>query len=132
MSKTRIYRIWKGIKARCHNTKDSAWPDYGGRGITVCDRWRDSFESFAKDMGEPAGRATIERIDNSKGYSPENCRWATYKEQARNTRRNRVLTHNGETMCMSAWAEKLNVSPHLIKDRLSLGWSVDKALNVGQ
>jgi hypothetical protein len=89
---------WNGMKARCYNNKNSHYPLYGGRGITICDRWRDSFANFINDMGpRPSKKHTIDRIDNDKGYSPENCRWATSTEQARNRRTKNVSGHTGVT-----------------------------------
>lgn len=81
------YRIYQGMKTRCHNPKAKDYPRYGGRGITVCDRWRESFQNFLDDMGEvPEGNYSIDRVDGSKGYSAENCRWATFYEQHHNKR----------------------------------------------
>jgi len=85
-SGTRTYTIWKGIKKRCLNKKEPAYPKYGGAGITICTRWKDSFALFLEDMGACPDGLTIDRIDGTKGYHPENCRWATYTEQAINTK----------------------------------------------
>ena len=82
------YRIWQGMKERCSYKKHISYKNYGGRGITVCDRWLESFENFLNDMGERPEGLSIDRIDNEKGYSKDNCRWATQKEQTNNTRRN--------------------------------------------
>lgn len=101
------YKVWSAMKGRCNNPNDKKFADYGGRGIRVCDRWK-SFENFLEDMGEAPDGMSIDRVDNNGHYSPENCRWATQKEQARNTRRNIFLTINGETLCAMEWSEKLS------------------------
>lgn len=102
---------------RCFKKKNHKYPDYGGRGITVCDRWLD-FTAFYDDMGERPKGMTIERIDNGGNYEPDNCRWATPKEQANNTRRNRRITFNGETLNLTAWAERLGVTYGVLHWRL--------------
>lgn len=123
------YRAWAAISTRCYNPNDPATHNYAGRGITVCDRWRESFEAFLADMGErPGPEYSIDRIDNSRGYEPENCRWATKKQQARNTRHNVMLTVHGETLCMTEWAERSGVSAATIQKRLRLGWSHEDAV----
>jgi hypothetical protein len=112
---------------RCTNPKNPSFERYGGRGITVCERWRD-FAAFQADMGEPPAGLTLDRKDNDLGYQPENCRWATDAEQTRNTRRNRRLTLDGRTQCMSDWARELGIRQQLISRRLSDGWPVERAL----
>lgn len=129
MSSSALYFIWQGIRDRCFNPNSDSYKNYGERGITMCERWSESFEAFASDMGEPSKGMTIERIDNDGDYSPENCRWASRQEQVRNTRHNRMITFDGQTMCMSEWAEKTGISYSAISQRLNrLGWSVDRAL----
>lgn len=125
------YAAWLGMKRRCYSVKMRAYPLYGGRGITVCDRWRDSFPAFLADMGpRPSPQHSVDRYPNKDGnYEPGNCRWATKGEQSRNTNRNRLVTFRGETLCVTDWAARLGVGKHAISSRLfGLGWSVEKAL----
>ncbi len=129
MAASSEYGIWLGVKKRTGDKNNVAYERYGGRGITMCDRWRDSFETFYKDMGpRPTNRHTLERKDNSMGYAPENCVWATYQEQARNRRSNRILTFRGESMPAIAWAERYGMEDQVLCRRLKKGWSIEKSL----
>lgn len=123
------FEAWSGMRKRCANPNKHDWERYGGRGITVCDRWLNSFQNFLDDMGRrPSKNHSIDRIDNSKGYSPENCRWATRIDQQRNRRSNRMLTHKGQTLCVVAWSEIVGNSSKTILNRLNRGWTVAMAL----
>ena len=104
---TKEYRTWIGINCRCRNKNDARYKDYGERGITVCDRWRHSFENFLEDMGRCPDGLSIDRKDVNGNYEPSNCRWATNEQQANNTRANIKLSFNGETLSVSQWARKL-------------------------
>jgi hypothetical protein len=123
------YRSWSGMLYRCLNQSCSAYKNYGGRGITVCDRWR-KFADFYADMGpRPDGATGIDRIDNDGNYEPGNCRWATDFDQANNKRSNRRLTHADETLTLRAWSARTGLSAPLIHKRIDeLGWSVARAL----
>ena len=123
------WTAWVNMNQRCHQAAYRYYGEYGGRGITVCDDWRNSFSSFLSDMGEkPSAAHSIDRIDNNGNYCPENCRWATRHEQARNTRRNRLLTLNGETMCLAEWVDRVGIHQKTITGRLNRGWSDERAL----
>lgn len=128
-SHTREYDIWTGMKARCHNPQNDGFADYGGRGIVVCARWRDSFEAFLADMGpRPSPRHSIDREDNDGDYEPGNCRWATQREQARNTSRNVWLEYQGERMVVSDWAARYNLTAAVLLSRIRRGWPTERAL----
>jgi hypothetical protein len=121
-----IYSTWRGMMDRCYYPKHRWFSNYGGRGITVCERWK-SFTNFWKDMGErPDGRC-IERIDNNKGYEPGNCRWATRAEQNRNSRRNRILTVLGVTNCFTDLCAFFGIKRATVYKRLQRGMTVDRA-----
>jgi len=125
----RLYSLWCSMHARCSNPTRADYARYGGSGVQVCERWA-SFASFLEDMGpRPTPQHSIDRIDGGLGYAPSNCRWATPTEQQRNRSNNRLLTWNGTTRCVAEWAEVLQLSRELIKDRLAGGWSVDAALS---
>lgn len=129
MSRRKEYRIWRGMKERCLDENSRYFHHYGGRGIFVCERWIDSFENFYADMGPKPPGMSIDRIDNDGPYSPDNCRWATQKEQTRNTRRTRLLTWNGQTLCLSDWSKITGISRKVLKKRLDvLKWSAEKTL----
>jgi hypothetical protein len=123
------YSIWKHMKTRCYNSNYKKYHRYGARGITVCDRWLNSFENFFADMGECPEGFSIDRIDNDKNYCPENCRWATQTEQNNNKSNNILLTIYGKTMSLSEW---LKVNPYAnrqtVYDRLKKGWTHKQAL----
>jgi hypothetical protein len=131
MRNTPEYRTWTQIKQRCHNPKNKDYDRYGGRGIVVCERWRHRFENFFADMGKrPSDEHSIDRIDNDGPYSPENCQWATGKQQARNRQTNRLIDFDGKTMTTADWAEHLGIERHIIENRIVKGWSVERALTV--
>lgn len=135
LSKTSMHNIWKNIKVRC---KDKSNKNYGGRGISICDKWDESFEAFLQDMGpRPSNKHSIDRIDNNGNYEPSNCRWATAKEQANNKRKaihptshkdGKKLTFNGVTKSLYEWGKDLNGGPTLVGHRLNRGWDLQKAL----
>lgn len=109
------------MKSRCLSADHASYADYGGRGITVCTRWL-SFENFLSDMGHrPSTAHSLERKDNTKGYDPSNCVWATAKQQARNRRNNRLLTFSGRTQTLAAWAEETGIPYQTIYSRLHRG-----------
>lgn len=122
------YRIWSAMWTRCTNPRQASWKNYGGRGITVCERW-EKFEHFFADMGQrPTRQHTIDRRDNDAGYSPDNCRWITRREQNRNRSDNHRLTFRGETKTIAEWSEDVHIEQRTIWWRISSGWSVDRAL----
>ena len=130
MTDSAIYHTWKGIKSRCYNPNNLNYARYGGRGIEVCDEWRDSAEAFiawALDNGWESG-LSLDRIDNDGPYCPSNCRWASQKVQCNNTSKNVCLEHGGETHTISEWSEITGLKGVTIAMRLRRGWSVEDAL----
>lgn len=122
------YVCWFSMRTRCHRPDHKQYSDYGGRGITVCDRWRWSFKAFLADMGlRPSSAHSIDRIDNNKGYYKENCRWATRQEQSANKRSNRLFTFYGKTMPLARWSRVSCVPRATICTRLETGWRVQDA-----
>ena len=128
MSYTREHNIWNHMKQRCLNENDKNYKDYGARGIKVCKRWL-KFENFYKDMGKAPINKSIDRINNNGNYEPDNCRWATMKEQANNKRYNHLLTFNGKTQTIAQWSEELNIKRSTLSQRLRYGWNIERALS---
>lgn len=124
---TRTYRIYRGMLNRCNNVNYGPYPDYGGRGIRVCDEWS-TFEGFLCEMGECPPGLTLERVDNNGPYSKANCIWGTRREQARNRRSNHMVEFNGRKQCISAWEQELGFKEGTLKARLQNGWPVERAI----
>lgn len=126
------YKAWSEIKRRCFNQKRNGYESYGGRGITVCERWLNSFEKFLEDMGlRPSKLHSVDRIDNNLNYEPTNCKWSTRAEQNRNTRRNINVTINGETKVLKDWADAFGLEYDKVKNRVRrLNWSIEEALEI--
>lgn len=129
LSKTRTYNIWWAIKLRCNYPSSRHFYRYGGKGISVCERWNSKFENFLEDMGEcPSNKHSIDRIDSNGNYVPENCRWATETQQAQNISTNLNITWNGETKCVTQWERDLGLPLHFLQQRITRrGWSIEKA-----
>ena len=125
--KSRAYVSWQNMRRRCYEVACAEYHNYGARGIKVCDRWRDLFENFYADMGDPPPGKSLDRIDVDGNYTPENCRWATAKEQANNKQNNRVIEYEGEELTIAQLAEKMGVNYKVFYMRLSRGWSVEEA-----
>lgn len=124
------FRTWSAMIDRCTNKSGKNYRNYGHRGITVCDEWMKSFERFLADMGPRQKGHTIERKDNNGNYEPSNCVWATNKDQSRNRRSTRLLSHGGRSMPISAWAEEKGIQVGTLWRRLSTyGWSADRAID---
>lgn len=131
MSKSPIHNLWNAMLQRCQNPNVRAYVDYGARGITVCERWQ-SFENFLEDMGTPAKGMSLERRNNNLGYSKENCVWATKTTQANNRRSSKVIEFNGKSQTQIQWERELGLRVGQIYDRLSKGWSVERALSTSR
>lgn len=126
---TSEYGVWNKMKQRCINSNNPAYKNYGGRGITVCNRWLNSFEDFYKDMGpRPSENHTIDRMNNNGNYEPENCYWATWIQQANNRRNNRIVFYNNTKYTIAQLSRKYNINSNLLNSRLYLGWSVEDAI----
>lgn len=127
---TRLYNIWVAMRQRCYNKNTKEYHNYGGRGITVCDEWREnpsSFFSWALKNGY-SDDLSIDRIDTNGNYTPTNCRWATRKEQANNKRNTHYLFYKGEKLSMKQMAEKYGINYHMLRARVKMGWTAERAI----
>lgn len=131
LSYTAENKAWRNMKSRCYNPKTPGWKDYGGRGISVCAEWRNSFEAFYRDMGpRPSPQHSVDRWPNVNGnYEPSNCRWATQQEQRRNIRTNHLVQVDGEQITLAEAVEKAPVPYNTVLYRLKRGWSVKDAVS---
>jgi hypothetical protein len=123
-------RSYQAMLQRCYNPRCAEFKNYGGRGLRVCDRWIGSFELFYEDMGVRPAQTSIDRIDNDDGYYKENCRWASQKQQCRNTRRNSIVEYDGITKTVVEWSEETGIAQNTITYRLRRGWSTGEALGM--
>ena len=126
MAGTQKFRLWASIKGRCYNRKNPAYKHYGGRGIIMCERWKNSVEAFWNDMGPCPPGASIDRVDNNGPYSPENCRWATLREQSLNKRNTLKVTLNGRVVPLLDACSETGLGYRTLMARVSAGWSEDR------
>ncbi|MER9217916.1 hypothetical protein NKI48_03125 [Mesorhizobium sp. M0644] len=122
------YQCWLDLKQRCMNQDSQAFAYYGGRGIVVCDRWRDSFAAFLSDMGSRPAGMTLDRIDNDGNYEPGNCRWATRADQVANRGRSRTVVLNGQCLPLKTACQRLGLNHKTVAGRIDRGWPVERAL----
>lgn len=133
-NKSRLHQIWCGMRKRCKNPNNIAYKNYGGRGIAICPEWDSddtgflSFREWALKNGYKEN-LSLDRIDVNGNYTPDNCKWATPKEQARNTRKNKLITYKDTTKCLAEWAEEYNMTYSALISRLRRGWTIERALN---
>jgi hypothetical protein len=124
---TKTYDAWKSMRKRCYDKKYKNYQHYGGRGITVCDRWLNSFENFLEDMGEPPDGLSLDRIDPNGNYRPDNCRWASPREQARNRRTTKFIEFGGKSQLLCDWASEVGITPEALSIRIKK-WGLQRAL----
>ena len=127
LSQNPIYRIWQGMMSRCYKKNNKSYLRYGGRRISVCERWKD-INNFFNDMGYPPKKMSIDRMDNNGNYELSNCKWATPIEQANNRKNNRILNLNGKCQSVMMWSRETGIQSNTISRRLILGWSIEEAL----
>lgn len=131
MTNTATFRIWQSIIARCERPSSISYQYYGAKGVSMCEKWRSSFEAFLADMGERPEGMSIDRMDSAGNYEPGNCRWATITEQNNNKSDTRLITFNGKTMNMSAWAREIGTSPAALHHRIAnIGMPIEDALTM--
>lgn len=126
--RTKVYRVWLGVRQRCRNPKCPSYQVYGARGVDVCDDWYNSFDCFLRDMGDPPEGYTLDRIDNGKGYCKENCRWASPKTQANNRRNNIIVTIDGVSHTATEWASINGLNAGTVRERIRRGWPPEEAV----
>lgn len=131
-TKTRLYQIWRKMRYRCNNPRNVCYPNYGARGIKVCEEWDSSFIAFqnwALNHGYQES-LSIDRIDNDGDYSPENCRWCTMEQQANNRRNNLIIKYDGQTKTVAEWSKLIHIPRHRLYKRLENGWPIEDALTL--
>ena len=133
--RSRLYHVWYGMKRRCENPKDISYHRYGGRGITVCEEWSNSYEAFVDwamesgyDPNSKHKECTLDRIDNNGNYEPSNCRWANMTVQSNNRRNSVLITYQGETLTVAEWAKKVGLNHGALLNRINQGWDIEVAL----
>ena len=122
------YKSWQAMKDRCHNERSRHYKNYGGRGISVCEKWLNSYLNFLQDMGRCPEGMSLDRIDNNGNYEPHNCRWATQKEQMNNTRRNYIIEYNGVSHTIAEWANIFHIPDGRFRKRIKAGWTIEEAM----
>lgn len=128
-ARTQEYEVWISMRDRCLNASNPAFKNYGGRGIKICASWLSSYSNFLRDMGrKPSAAHTIERKNNNEDYCPENCKWATRREQSNNTRRNRWLEFEGRRLTVVQWSREMGIHERTIRNRIGAGYSPKEAL----
>lgn len=128
-SSSQEYKIWSSMLTRCFNKNCKSYKRYGGIGITVCERWKNSFTDFLNDIGtRPSPGHSLDRIDNAKGYEPGNVRWATADVQIRNTKRTKLFLYKGKTLCVSDWADLYGIPRATLISRVAAGWTINRAI----
>ena len=128
MTRTTVHNVWCGMRDRCFKPEGKDYQNYGGRGITVCERWL-TFENFLEDMGIPPKGHSIDRIDNDGNYEPGNCRWAPIVVQARNRRTNVLITAFGKTKTVAEWSEVCGLERKTLEYRIRVGWDAERAIS---